>query len=258
MPVTHKVGHSDYTVEKVSIARGIFWIIDHVLKNKRDIFYADLTAGCGHIPNSVPAAPGCALAWLNVLRERGHDHPTLHLIELDAENCGGLFLAMEDHSNRLIYEPCWEVYHGDFADVLPSLVNALPDRRHNGAVFIDPNGIIPSLDVLQRLFKTNKLNGVDVILNVGATTYKRCSGAGHDTPTLEDTIASFSKRHWIVREPYGRNQWTFLIGSNWDGFPTWEKRGFHRIESEHGEALIWKLTHTNGELYGIQDLPGLS
>ena len=60
------------------------------------------------------------------------------------------------------------------------------------------------------------------------------------------------KKQWLIREPIGKHQWTFMLGTNWKKFPEWKKEGFYRIDTEEGQRVFRRLNWTAGEREGTE------
>lgn len=128
-----------------------------------------------------------------------------------------------------------------------------PDRIVDGLVYWDPFGDPVPVNIINGLIASPR-DKVDVLLHVNANgAYKRPRGRGHadyQGRYLADDIGRINKQFWWVREPATDWQWTFLIGSNWSGFPQFRKLGFHRLDSPRGLAVLDRLNLSKRESDG--------
>ena len=115
-----------------------------------------------------------------------------------------------------------------------------------GVVYTDVNGGDILFDELAAY--SEAFPKMDLILHLSATHRKRVQGRYGLRPPIVDAIAPIKKRHWIVRAPAGREQWTFLIGTNWDAFPDFSRHGFVTIESPRGRAIMQAISYKRGGL----------
>jgi len=142
---------------------------------------------------------------------------------------------------------------GDHRKFLPCYfdeADAQKPRKKFGLVYSDPTGQLPPFNLLARMFKGKSYSTLDVLIYLSATNIKRQLFAYGCklNQRLEDLLQAIPKKYWIVREPCGRHQWTFLLGTNWTNFPIFETLGFHRIDSAIGKSIITKLNYTNEEM----------
>ncbi len=117
-----------------------------------------------------------------------------------------------------------------------------------GVCYADPNGK-PSFGLLSKIAKTSCYSRLDILMNCSATAVKR-SGPNNSITnglTLDGYLQTINKHHWIVREPYGKQQWSFLLGTNWADFPSFEKIGMYRTRTLEGNQIFSKLNRTAKE-----------
>ncbi len=53
-----------------------------------------------------------------------------------------------------------------------------------------------------------------------------------------------------MREPYGAHEgheWTYLVGTNWQGIKEWPNGGFYRTDGAKGSAILEALSRTADE-----------
>lgn len=111
-----------------------------------------------------------------------------------------------------------------------------------GLVYHDPNGY-PEFETLQRCADT--LPRTDILIHCQANIIKRCFHSPRHPSydkRLDQLMQSIKKDYWLIREPYGRDQWTFLLGTNWTDFPEFRTIGFYKTASHEGKRILQKLS----------------
>lgn len=161
------------------------------------------------------------------------------LIEINPSSCQSLKDNIQDR-------PGLDIVCGDHNDIFPQYFTT-STKWHVGLIYMDMNGI-PSFDILTKASCVPCFQRTDILINCPATALKRNNG----NIRLSEALSQIKKRYWIVRNPHGPWQWSMLIGSNWDSFPTWEKKGFYRVESAMGQKVLDVLSKTHTELKACQ------
>lgn len=128
-------------------------------------------------------------------------------------------------------------------------------RSRMGLVYADPIGKVIPVELLSTVART--LPRTDILAYVGATAYKRRNGVRPGPRLLDDITAvqKAGKKTVLIRKPAGRQQWTFVLWSNWVEFPQWEKRGFHRLDTEAGRGIADFMNYTRDELRDRTHIP---
>ena len=110
---------------------------------------------------------------------------------------------------------------------------------------------------LDRVIEENKKAGVIAIITNGtrlesnlnvikiAGKYDIVKAAIGLHPTYVNKI---DKKCWLIREPYGKQQWSFLLGTYGDIFDDYKKYEFYRIDSEEGKDIFYLLNTTLNSL----------
>jgi len=263
MPIIDGIGYSEYTAQKqADFAYLVGYhlnvaghMITRAAANRKtwppwEYWYFDITAGKGTCPET--DAPGSPLIFATEARQKGVRARAL-LFEKEPENCASLREHLAD------YPECTVIPGDHTITLMPSIPEA--DRPHLGLLYCDTSGTYPPFPLLAE-FASNKLTErVDLLLYVSATTIKRCCGAFPDKgfQLLSDGLASISKATWIIREPQGRHQWTFICGSKWEGLSGFPKRGFYKLNTDEGQAILRRLTYKGGAngQPPVLDLPGV-
>jgi three-Cys-motif partner protein len=211
--------------------------------------YFDLNAGPGTYVHDGELIKGSPLVFLEEQKAfdiKCHavffeidDSNRTNLVQNVAKYTGKPGLSLAFHGNHEKFLPCY----------FPSPVQKRV-RKVYGLVYSDPTGSSPPFELLQRMFSRKCYSTLDVLLYFSATNHKRqlMAPACPLSNRLDAVLRSIQKKYWIVREPYGRHQWTFLIGTNWTDFPVFEGLGFHRLDSPEGKRILAKLNYTNLEM----------
>ena len=239
MPITNGIGHSKHTENK-QIGLGAL-LVQHIsivksVLNKCPYYpqtyqYIDLNSGDG--VNEEKGADG----------EKLDGSPVIFLKKIDGQmKYYGHFIELEEVNTfylrtRTSFTNSHTIYTGDSREILPGIIRTL-DAKSYGLIYADPNGL-PYFDLLGTV--SEKLPKMDILIRYPAASAKR------NGRSLEAGLKSVKKSYWIVQEPEGKHQWTFLLGTNFDKYKAWRKYGFHRVDSEDGKAVFERLSLTKDE-----------
>lgn len=192
-----------------------------------------------------------AVAARSAPHEDGYFPYRIDLIERDDAAAAFLGAVIRD---REAYEPNWSgvrLHHGDHDALAPAIANLWAEdldlgvvQRIYGLIFHDPTGL-PNFRLLRRLAAMPSCRHLDLLLYVQATPLKRNANRPADPERgapLQARLARIDKRYWLVREPDGQHQFSFLLGTNWADFPAWRKRRFHRVDEPEGRELLERLS----------------
>lgn len=248
MPRRGSLGESEYTPDKQEILTGILAILCGIwraLITKRTatppVVIFDLTAGDGFC-SMTQAGKGSPLLICDQLTKHQLDYRAW-FVERDPESYQRLTLSC--HNNTRV-----QVVHADADSELAWFSGRTFLQRHTnaiGLIYADPTGARVPVDGINALLSSPASRMVDVLINVSATSTKRV-----DAKRVDDLVASINKKHWLIRKPHGQFQWTFLIGSNWDNFPRWQRRSFARLESEEGQRWLSQASLTATEAVSLR------
>lgn len=125
----------------------------------------------------------------------------------------------------------------------PGIVN-----KSYGLLYSDCNGGMPPWEEMGKFFQNQNHSKIDAMIYASATNIKRISRASSNAPTLVAGMEKINKRYWLIRKPADKHQWTFLVGTNWAHFPTWEKQGFYQVSSSCGQSILERLNLTAAEI----------
>jgi len=121
-----------------------------------------------------------------------------------------------------------------------------------GILYYDPNGdpFVRNRSLISDFYEKKNSERIDFLLYAPLTTIKRvkCSPKTRRCWGFIDDIEDINKTHWLIRNPVGKQQWTFLFGTNWPDFPKFKKIGFHDINSPNGQKILLKGNYTKTEI----------
>lgn len=244
MPIINNVGLSEATPVKhdqiknflgmhISIVASIF--------QKRDItspyYYFDLNAGPGEYEGMI----GSPILFIQAAEAAKIRYKAV-MYELDRGNYEQLTEKIGDNWNVQTINASNE----EIAN-FPQLGSKPFNKIEYGLLFADPNGGHPNWESIGKFFKHKNHRAIDVMLYLSATGIKRISRSIDSMPRLKEGMDIIGKSYWLVREPIDAHQWTFLVGSNWVDLPEWQRRGFYRIDSTKGSAILDRLHYTASE-----------
>jgi hypothetical protein len=274
MPIDGSVGHSAHTPLKQELFTTLLrWhtsVTSRVMA-KHDwvspaYVYLDLYAGAGASHgNDFFALPGSPILALRILREQ-HLPARAVYIESDPETAAilrqrlyaepGLMPSVMAPDGAVYFEDAlstYQVYGQDHTVAVPALLTRWQEHEDLsslfGLIYADPNGT-PCFDLLRTC--ATLLPHVDILIHFGATTLKRQrrSPVHPFAQILVDYLKTVPKSYWLVREPMARQQWTFLLGTNWKGLKDWRTQGLCRTDTPMGQRLLNELSYTRKEIEG--------
>jgi hypothetical protein len=155
--------------------------------------------------------------------------------------------------------------HGNLEGCWAEVFSLARMCRPYGLVCHDPWGV-PSYETLQSVFRQPGFEKVDLLLYMTATTPKRVIGAYGEEGcmSLDRALEVINKKYWLIRELHTHQQWTFVLGANYE-YPEWRNAEFYRVDSSEGQEILERATLTNKQQkmkYGAQptlfDLSGIS
>jgi hypothetical protein len=223
---------------------------------KMPVLYVDMNAGRGW--NEEVNCIGSPLLFVEQASKHSFDK-TVHFIESDEKSVTllgeRLYEVLRDSSQELP-----NIWCGNHSDILPGILIQC-DKRY-GLIYHDPNGL-PSFELLESLSKHPNMRFVDILIRISGTNYKRIRNGlngfgtkrGYPTlvnkyPNLKDQLKTINKKEWLIRDIIDPDpsQWTFLLGTNWTDYPSWEAQGFYKTSSSKGAAILNRVSYTIPEL----------
>jgi len=246
MPKRNGAGESRYTPLKQSHFREILEtqtaIVREILKKgsnwngtNKNYWYYDLYSGGGFTAGQ----KGSPLIFIETMKKFGLKYRAFFYDE-NKENAFNLSKLLGNDLNS-------HIFHSNNSLVL-SNNNGIGFTKY-GLVYTDPNGT-PDFDVLHKLFLREDFKKIDLLINMSATAVKRalnCKTCKDHTQRLAEYLSMVNKNFWIIREPYDKWQWIFLIGTNWNAFPRFKHLGFYDLKSKDGSELLKYLNTTQKE-----------
>jgi len=200
-----------------------------------EYFYADICAGDGG--DEIEGSP---VIFTDAQKRHGLRCKP-YFIERSPIIMGSLRRRLENKDAVWICE--------DHCKALPEIA---PQNNKVGLLYYDPNGDpfnnYPNL--LSNFYKSSTTGRIDCLLYFSGTTIKRvlkAPGTNREWSISED-MERIGKKVWLIREPFGKSQWTFLLGVNWIQFPEFKKIDFHNIKSKKGQNILNKINYTAKEL----------
>ncbi len=281
MPRNGSVGYSDNTPIKQEHLRVLLRTHMPIVKSimqKRWVepcyLYLDLNAGKGRYAVDGAWLYGspliaCAVAQAfdvplqAVLCER--DHASLRSLRRELITFG--FASVPDQEDlyhnhhQIMASVCPGDYEVSARDFLAHLQQHTSKERY-GLLYSDENGSCPPFALLSEYART--LPYLDIVIHLAASPIKwqRVSTVHPFRQRLDELMSTIQKTYWLIRDPYGHHQWTFLIGTNWPAFPKFRKQGFWPIDSPEGASILRRLSwttkerqaHLQGNLFAQEEL----
>jgi hypothetical protein len=225
--------------------------------------YVDLYAGPGWLEFRGRRFPGSPLIAQDILTRYGVEHEAVHF-ERDPGVAARLAEALWVPTSLLdIPDPDSAPIHtGTCQERFPQWLSGIgPQPRRHGLVYADPIHDEIPVELLNQAARY--LPRVDLLSYVSATQYKRRRRGelrrnGHtDRPVLSDHVDAVNKKFGLIRKPERRTgwQWTFVLWSNWGDMPSWESRGFHRLNSDPGRRILNECDLTGSERHAKANTP---
>jgi three-Cys-motif partner protein len=217
--------------------------------------YVDCHAGPGHLEYKGRRFDGSPLIFQDIATREGIRYRSLHF-EQDQHTAARLAEALYVPTS-LIDCPTPEQSPIHVASCELGLPAWLAEqgslRDQYGLVYADPIAKEIPHAMLDQVAKN--MPRVDLLAYVGATAYKRRRGVDKNRARLVEHIRAIDKRHVLIRKGRDRQQWTFILWTNWGDFPEWERRQLHRLDSEAGQRILDELNLTAPELHAKRNTP---
>ena len=247
-----RIGISEHTLIKQDILEDIFSMIFLVAKpilNKSCYLdpryhYIDMNAGPGvYQGRDGEWIVGSPIRFLRQARISVIEHKA-YLVEIDPVYCKRL----KEWAKPYQRGDNIEVICGDSREVVLDLVRPGAQPKL-GALYTDPTGSVPPFDLLADLSRRKEYRQMDFIIFISARNYKRELKAAQCglCEFLFEKLGRIEKKQWIVTEPMGRQQFAFLIGTNWAEFPAWKRKGFYRVNTAEGKEILERICFTRQE-----------
>lgn len=247
MPIISGQGYGPQTARKQEDFRGLIRLHLEICQgiftrnlSNHHYHYIDANAGSGQYEGHT----GSPLIFLEEIKKRSMLFDA-YFLEINPSNCSALRSLVRT-------EPNVQVIEGDHHETLPNV--ALRPPPSLGLIYCDPNGTAPPFDILANLSQKPAYQKMDVLMYLSASNIKRVSNA-FSRRRLKDLMAPIAKKHWLVRTPADKHEWTFILGTNWTKFPAWHRAGFYGLDSEQGNTILEYLHCTKKEFGEVR--PGI-
>lgn len=223
--------NSDYTPKKQEDFKNILSlhmkvcskIFDNPQIVNRTYYYLDVFAGPGKYNSCSDGSP---LIFKNLIERYDLDYRA-DFFELDIDSAEILKERLGLVGN---------VSQGNSQNLIKKVHKS--DTQY-GMAYLDPFGeglYEMSFNIMD--FLACALPKVDIVLSIACTSIKRARGAGFTDEYIINMLNRIPKKHWIIRELYGKWHWTFLIGTNWPNWAEWANKGFYNLNSEDGREIL--------------------
>lgn len=241
-------GQSDATIMKeqgiVAAAVGVSAKIHaHKFGRRYPFWIFDLFCGSGY--NDRAECVGSPIAMWRAAVSLGVA-PRMHCVDINADSLARLSTEADIRgrigSDVFLHHGDNSLFHEQAASIVSARENA---QRAMGLALFDPNDSRINLESLSGFSRS--LPCVDIVINYSGAAVKRAVGGGAQRSDLDDMLLAANKRHWLVRRPIGRWQWSLLIGRNIQ-VGDYRSMGFEHLDGERGSYIARTLTHTRAEL----------
>ena len=208
-------------------------------------WYFDLNAGVGFTETSL----GSPLIFLKEVEQYKFPVRTA-LFELEKCWYNHLKTSIDLYNHGVLSNrvQC-EIYNGDNNQLFGEYYRSGQKDKRLGLIYNDPFGI-PQFDLLAKISKLKCYSMNDILINCPSTAIKRArnSPTTYTERSLVESLRPINRSFWLIREPYGPQQWTMLIGSNWPYFPEFSGLGFYKLQSSRGQELLNLFNYTKKEM----------
>ena len=232
MPVDlNGVGYGEYSPAKQADLHGLLTQHGYIAKGifskpyERDnsYVYIDANAGPGYVPKyRLRGSPLIALDRIS----NALDNAQWHFCERVPAN-------MDQLCDRLRDNPFWTRIHawqGSNQVLTPRILDTL-GMKDVGLLYHDPTESV-DWGLLRTAAAHPKAKRIDLLVYFSAANHKR---AGIE---IAEELRQINKEHWIIRDLQGKHQFSFLLGTNWNSYPSWKNRGFYPINEARGQYLL--------------------
>ena len=274
MPFAGTAGYSENTPIKqehfTTIMRTVCGVVKGIIRRGGDavlphFVYIDLNAGPGWYGSPTlfgTGYHGSPIIALNAARYRNlslvaycmeHDHPTANALYTHLTSIMGLQSIRDPQIPPVVlmsadglsvvklwpFDSMLATQH--IIDEIRQMKVAHEAQMVYGLVYSDTNGGDVPFDELARY--SQAFRQVDLLIHLSATHRKRVNGRYGTRLPIVEALALVDKRYWIVRKPARREQWTFVLGTNWHSFPDFSRHGFVTIDSPEGRAILNTISY---------------
>lgn len=229
------MNYSDWTETKNAVVGGIFtWLI---AASKSIMQRYPRYSTYQYIDMNAADGSGSPALFLDAVRQANIPYRAL-FVEHEKMKYASLYARYGSF-------PSVQTYRGDHNAAVPHHCRHIYGKPY-GLIYNDPCGI-PSFDTLATVSQLPQIDHIDMLINCPATAIKRARGAFHRAQYLVDGLDGIQKRHWLIRAPHGRWQWTILLGTNWGKVQEWRAQQMYLVQSPEGQDILRRLNLTSEE-----------
>lgn len=224
--------------------------------NKRNGFnnhyyYIDMNSGNG----GYQGIKGSPIIFLEEMRKSNLTF-TAFFIEKNKHNVHDLYVNAAKFCD-LYDKSSFYIIQKDSENAIKDILDRPEFKSKNlkyGIIYHDPNGVFYT-DLLIETTQNPAISKMDLLINCNATSIKRVakSPVHKESRNLQERLEEINKREWLIREGHGKQQWSFLFGTNWDKCPEFKQIGMFNIKSRTGKEILKNLNYTNNELKTFQE-----
>ena len=171
---------------------------------------------------------------------------TADFIEQERDNFDEL---KKNVSSHLLFYPNQQrinFHLNTYEKAIPGLLSTRRDGEL-GLAFVDHTGNLPNFDTLNYICQVRPR--MEILIYLPATNVKR--QYDKTNKLLIDYLNDVGKPYWLIREFFkgDSHQWTFLLGSQWDGFPRYKSIKFYRLDSEEGQRIFRQMNFSREQIF---------
>ncbi len=207
-----------------------------------EYLYFDVFAGPGYITNCEHYdGPGSPLIFNNLMSLEDFQYKMI-VAESD-------LIYSSQLKDILTVENAPFEFRGDARDCCPNVIK----EWHFGMAYIDLPMTKESFSMLERIITdfAKYCPQVDIVIYISANFVKRLSGMNHIPFNKRLTeFMGCADKDWVIREPIGKLQYTFLVGTKIDKGLTWalwSNEGFYKVDSSQGQKILLRLNYREHE-----------
>lgn len=277
MPVINHVGISDHTIKKQAALEKILDVHTQIVKRiiyrpssswaDKSYLFCDLNAGPGKYGEILGSplifskvAQHNKINYIGVFSEinkKNSQNLMTNICSMDQGSAWDHAKDMLRHSNvtgcTISNGGVEIVCHENNTITLESIKDMYSRKGFNspfGFIYVDPNNHEGKFAELKELFNHKTFKYLDILIHISGTTIKRISKS-HQTQRLLEMLKPINKKHWLIQKPDTAFHWTFLLGTNWPGYPEDKRLDLVFVNSTLGQMYMNQVNYTVEELKNI-------
>lgn len=248
MPIKNGVGQSQYTLIKLTHLQQIMdthiAITSAVINNNpywnQQYLYIDATAGPGYYQGDTQLYKGSPLIFAESIKKTNIPY-VAYLIEQDANHLQTLSSNIPDGFQ------C-NLRHGCYEEIILDITNH-KDNNQLGLLYIDPNNVMPNIDIIKHVSEYRPK--MEILVYLSAAALKRTN------KQLINYIQS-GKTSWLIRQSFGKWQYTFLLGTNSPDnifHSKFESIEMFSLDTAKGKERFMRMQYTKKQREQLYQLP---